>query len=298
MKLLHAAAGPRRRPFRHRRSLWPRRSTRRQLGAAFHDRRDKAFIATKFGPKINLETGAAPSASTDRRSQRRRAGRTVAALAQAPTTSTSATCTAGTRPRPIEETVERDGRVREAGQGEAPSASPKSTPRHLRGAANDPSHRRAAIGVSRSSPATSRTTASSPRLKETGATRGGLLPLGRGMLAGLVEGLEAERRMDFRAVMAPRFTGRGARSQPGPGGRDREGRERGERRSRTRSPSPGSLQRSDNIVTIPGTTKIAEPQEQPRRRRHEAHARPGRQPRRPGRQGEGRALRRSRHEDR
>ena len=28
-----------------------------QLGAAFHDRRDKAFIATKFGPKYNLETG-------------------------------------------------------------------------------------------------------------------------------------------------------------------------------------------------------------------------------------------------
>src|SRR5215475_7680507 len=28
----------------------------RQLGAAFHDRRDKVFIATKFGPRIDFET--------------------------------------------------------------------------------------------------------------------------------------------------------------------------------------------------------------------------------------------------
>src|SRR5262249_10972385 len=28
----------------------------RLLGAAFHDRREKVFIATKFGPRINMET--------------------------------------------------------------------------------------------------------------------------------------------------------------------------------------------------------------------------------------------------
>lgn len=174
----------------------------RQLGAAFHDRRDKVFIATKFGPKMDPVTqqrlGVDGSAANAVRAleQSLRFLKTdhvdLWYLHRRDFT------------RPIEETVGamadavKAGKVKSIGLSEVTAST-------LRAAAKV--HPIAALQSEFS--IFTRFVEEEGILaaaKETGTTLVAYSPLGRGMLAGWTKDWKPNG-WDFRASMAPRFSG-------------------------------------------------------------------------------------------
>lgn len=221
-----------------------------QLGAAFHDRREKAFIATKFGPKYNLETG-------ERRvdGSAENAKRALEQSLRFLKTDHVDLWYLHRRDfsRPIEETVGamaeavKEGKVRNIGLSEVTADT-------LRAA-----HKVHPIAALQSEFSIFtrfiETDGILDACKQLGTTLVAYSPLGRGMLAGWSKDWKAEG-FDFRALMAPRFSGEALENNLALV-------EEIARVASDLNATAGQvalawvLQRADNIVAIPGTTKLA-----------------------------------------
>jgi aryl-alcohol dehydrogenase-like predicted oxidoreductase len=223
----------------------------RQLGAAFHDRRDKVFIATKFGPKINLETGQRLGVDGSAENAKRALENSLRFLKTDHIDLWY--LHRRDRSRPIEETVGamaefvKQGKVKAIGLSEVTADT-------LRAASKV--HPIAALQSEFS--IFTRFIEDEGILaatKETGTTLVAYSPLGRGMLAGWSKDWKPNG-MDFRAVMAPRFSGAALENNLA---LVEEIAKVASEANATASQVAlaWAIQRSDNIVTIPGTTKIA-----------------------------------------
>jgi aryl-alcohol dehydrogenase-like predicted oxidoreductase len=222
-----------------------------QLGAAFHDRRDKVFIATKFGPKINFETQQRLPSDGSMENARRALENSLRYL------KTDHVDLwyhhRRDRTRPIEDVVGtmaefvKQGKVKAIGLSEVSADT-------LRAAAKV--HPIAALQSEFS--IFTRFVEDEGILKacqDTGATLVAYSPLGRGMLTGAFkDGFKSDGGWDFRSVMAPRFMGDAMKNNLALV-------EEIEAVAGQLGATPGQvalawvLQRADNIVTIPGTTK-------------------------------------------
>lgn len=220
-----------------------------QLAAAFHDRRDKAFVATKFGPLYNLETGERRVDGSPENAKR--------ALEQSLRFLKTDHIDLWylhrrDRSRPIEETVGamaeavKEGKVRNIGLSEV-------TVDTLRAAQKV--HPIAAV-QSEFSIFTRfvETDGILDACRELGVTLVAYSPLGRGMLAGWSKDWKADG-FDFRALMAPRFSGEALEN-------NLKLVEEIAQVASDVNATAGQvalawvLQRASNIVAIPGTTKL------------------------------------------
>jgi aryl-alcohol dehydrogenase-like predicted oxidoreductase len=223
----------------------------KKLGQAFHDRRDKVFIATKFGPMYNIQTGQRAGVDGSEKNARRAVEQSLKYLQ----TDHIDLWYLHRRDftRPIEETVGamadivKEGKVRQIGLSEV-------TAETLRAAAKV--HPIAAVQSEFS--IFTRFVEDDGILaacKELGTTLVAYSPLGRGMLAGWSKDWKPSG-FDFRAAMAPRFQGEALETNLALV-------EEIARIASDLSATAGQvalawvLQRADNVVTIPGTTKIA-----------------------------------------
>lgn len=221
------------------------------LGRAFNDRRDKVFIATKFGPTFNRETGQRAGVDGSAANAKRALEQSLRFLQ----TDHIDLWYLHRRDfsRPIEETVSamadavKEGKVRNIGLSEV-------TAETLRAAAKV--HPIAAVQSEFS--IFTRFVESDGILdacKQLGRTLVAYSPLGRGMLAGWSKDWQANG-WDFRATMVPRFQGDALESNLALV-------EEIARVASDLNATAGQvalawvLQRADNIVAIPGTTKVA-----------------------------------------
>ncbi len=223
----------------------------RQLGAAFHDRREKVFIATKFGPKMDANTGQRLGVDGSAANAKRALEQSLRFL----NTDHVDLWYLHRRDfsRPIEETVGamadavKEGKVRNIGLSEV-------TAETLRAA-----HKVHPIAALQSEFSIFtrfiETDGILDATRELGTTLVAYSPLGRGMLAGWSKDWQANG-WDFRASMAPRFAGEALENNLA----------LVEEIARVASDLDATagqvalawaLQRADNIVAIPGTTKLA-----------------------------------------
>jgi aryl-alcohol dehydrogenase-like predicted oxidoreductase len=225
----------------------------RQLGAAFHDRRDKVFIATKFGPKVDFETQKRlPSDGSPENAKRALEN----SLKYLRTDHVDLWYHhRRDRSRPIEDVVGamaefvKQGKVKAIGLSEVSADT-------LRAA--NKVHPIAALQSEFS--IFTRFVEDEGILKacqDMGTTLVAYSPLGRGMLTGAFkDGFKSDGGWDFRSTMAPRFEGEAMKNNLALV-------EEIEAVGKQLGATPGQvalawvLQRADNIVTIPGTTKIA-----------------------------------------
>jgi aryl-alcohol dehydrogenase-like predicted oxidoreductase len=219
------------------------------LGAAFHDRRDKVFIATKFGPKYNMETQER-SVDGSPENARRALEQSLKNLR----TDHVDLWYLHRRDfsRPIEETVGvmaelvREGKVRAIGLSEV-------TAETLRSAAAV--HPISAVQSEYSIFTRVMEDDVIPACKELGASFVAYSPLGRGMLTGAYStGWKADGP-DFRAVAAPRFQGEAfAGNVVLVEAVKQVANELGA--SAAQVALAWVLGRGEHIVTIPGTTRL------------------------------------------
>ncbi|MEZ5937490.1 MAG: aldo/keto reductase [Hyphomonadaceae bacterium] len=224
----------------------------RQLGAAFHDRRDKVFIATKFGPKIDMvaQKRLPPDASEEN------ATRALENSLRYLRTDHVDLWYLHRRDfsRPIEEAVETMAKFVKAGKVKAIGLS-EVTADTLRAAAKV--HPIAAVQSEFS--IFTRFVEDDGVLdacKDVGATLVAYSPLGRGMLTGAFGKDWKPEGPDFRPMMSPRFQGEAYDNNLAL-----------VREIETVANEAGAtagqvalawvLARADNVVTIPGTTKLA-----------------------------------------
>ncbi len=223
----------------------------KKLGMAFHDRRDRVLIATKFGPTYNIETGQRTGVDGSAANARRALEQSLRNL--------QTDCIdlwylhRRDFTRSIEETVGamaefvKQGKVKAIGLSEVTADT-------LRAAAKV--HPIAALQSEFS--IFTRFIEEDGVLaacKELGTTLVAYSPLGRGMLAGWSKDWKANG-WDFRATMAPRFQGAALENNLA---LVEEIANVAESLNATAGQVAlaWALQRAENIVTIPGTTKRA-----------------------------------------
>ena len=172
------------------------------LGAAFHDRRDRAFIATKFGPLMEAGTGRRLGVDGSEANARRALEQSLASLR----TDHVDLWYLHRRDfsRPIEETVGAMSRLVEEGKVKAIGLSEMSADT-LRAAAKVAPI--AALQSEYSIFSRSIEAEILPACREIGATLVAYSPLGRGMLTGAIKKDWKPEGMDFRAAMQPRYQG-------------------------------------------------------------------------------------------
>jgi aryl-alcohol dehydrogenase-like predicted oxidoreductase len=222
------------------------------LGKAFHDRRDKVFIATKFGPIWNQETRQRAGVDGSAKNARRAIEQSLRHLQ----TDHIDLWYLHRRDftRPIEETVGamaeivKEGKVKAIGLSEVTAETlRKANAVHPISAIQSEYSIFTRVHEENGVLATSR---------ELGTTFVAYSPLGRGMLTGTFSKDWKPEGFDFRAAMAPRFQGAALEANLAVV-------EEIIRVASEAKASPGQvalawvLQRADNIVTIPGTTKLA-----------------------------------------
>jgi aryl-alcohol dehydrogenase-like predicted oxidoreductase len=224
----------------------------RLLGSAFYDRRDKVFIATKFGPMIDPKTMARTGVDGSPQNAVRALEQSLRHLR----TDHVDLWYLHRRDfsRPIEETVGAMAKAVKAGKVRAIGLS-EMTAETLRKAAAV--HPIAALQSEFS--IFTRFIEDEGILaatKETGTTLVAYSPLGRGILTGSFTKDWKPNGVDFRAAMQPRFKGEALENNLALV-------EEIGRVAKDANATPNQvalawvLQRSDNIVTIPGTTKLA-----------------------------------------
>ena len=219
------------------------------LGEAFSDRRDKVFIATKFGPVRDPETGAFTGLDGSRQNCRRAV---EGSLERLKTDVIDLYYLHRVDPNtPIEETVGAmaelvsEGKVRAIGLSEASGDT-------IRRAAKI--HPVAAVQSEYSIFSRDIEAAVIPACIEVGATLVAYSPLGRGMLSGRFRE-ESLGEGDFRS-MTPRFEGEALQANVALVGEI-------EAVAAAKSCLPAQvalawvLGRGDHVMTIPGTTKLA-----------------------------------------
>jgi aryl-alcohol dehydrogenase-like predicted oxidoreductase len=224
----------------------------RLLGSAFHDRRDKVFLATKFGPKIDpvtqqrLGVDGSPQNAVRALEQSLKHLRTdhidLWYLHRRD------------RSRPIEETVGAMADAVKAGKVKAIGLSEVTADTLRKAAAVHP-----IAALQSEFSIFTRVIEDEGVLaatRETGTTLVAYSPLGRGMLTGSFTKDWQPNGWDFRAAMAPRFKGEALENNLALV-------EEIGRIAKEAGASPGQvalawvLQRVDNVVVIPGTTKLA-----------------------------------------
>lgn len=172
------------------------------LGAAFHDRREKVFIATKFGPMMEAGTGRRMGVDGSEANAKRALEQSLASLR----TDHVDLWYLHRRDfsRPIEETVGamanavKEGKVKAIGLSEMNATT-------LRAAAKV-----APIAALQSEYSIfSRAIEDEilPACRQLGITLVAYSPLGRGMLTGTIKKDWKPEGMDFRAAMQPRYQG-------------------------------------------------------------------------------------------
>ncbi len=223
----------------------------KKLGKAFKDRRDKVFLATKFGPTYNIQTGQRSGVDGSAVNAKRALEQSLNNLQ----TDHIDLWYLHRRDftRPIEETVGamaefvKQGKVKQIGLSEV-------TAETLRAA--NKVHPIAALQSEFS--IFTRFIEEDGILdacKELGTTLVAYSPLGRGMLAGWSKDWKA-KGWDFRSSMAPRFSGDALENNLALV-------EEIARVASDLNATAGqvalawAIQRANNIVTIPGTTKVA-----------------------------------------
>lgn len=222
------------------------------LGQAFQDRRDRAFIATKFGPIMDRATGMRMGVDGSAENAKRALDQSLQSLR----TDHVDLWYLHRRDlkRPIEETVGAMADMVKAGKVKAIGLSEVTAETLRRAAAVHP------IAAVQSELSIFTRFAEDDGViaacRDVGATFVAYSPLGRGMLTGSFTKDWKPEGWDFRATMAPRFQGEAleanialveeiARVASGLGA------------SLGQVALAWVLARGDNIVTIPGTTKLA-----------------------------------------
>lgn len=176
-------------------------SNEEQLGEAFAGKRDKVFIATKFGPVVDWASGRRLGVDGGEQNMRRAIEQSLARLKtdhvdlyylHRPDKS-----------RPIEETVGAMAKLVQEGKVRAIGLSEASSENIRRGAKVHPI---AAVQTEYSIFTRDVENNVLPAITEVGAALVAYSPLGRGMLTGAFS-QQAVSVQDFRATMAPRFRG-------------------------------------------------------------------------------------------
>ncbi|MEZ5959920.1 MAG: aldo/keto reductase [Hyphomonadaceae bacterium] len=221
------------------------------LGAAFHDRRDKVFIATKWGPTADPVTKLPAGVDGSEKNLRRAVENSLRYLRtdyidlyylhrKDPAT-------------PIEVSVEamaklvKEGKVRSIGLSEVNI----ETLRTAHGV-----HPIAAVQSEYSLFTRDYEADVIPACKELGATFVAYSPLGRGLLTGSFGKDWKPNGPDFRAVMAPRFAGEALDANLALVS-EIEALAQAKKVKAGQVALAWVLSRGDHIVSIPGTTKLA-----------------------------------------
>ena len=172
------------------------------LGAAFHDRRDKAFIATKFGPVADLATRTITGVDGSEANMRRAIEQSLRVLKTDHVDLYYLHRRDQTRP--IEETVEAMAKLVKEGKIKAIGLSEVSAETLRRAQAVHPI---AAVQSEYSIFTRDIGQDVLPLCQETGVTLVAYSPLGRGMLTGAFSRDHRPTGTDYRAVQSPRFQG-------------------------------------------------------------------------------------------
>lgn len=220
------------------------------LGAAFHDRRDKAFIATKFGPVGNLADRTVRGVDGSEANARRAIEQSLRLLR---TDHVDLYYLHRRDPaRPIEETVEAmaklvaEGKVRAIGLSEVNAET-------LRRA--QAVHPIAAVQWEYSIFTRDVEREVLPLCEATGVSLVAYSPLGRGMLTGAFSRDARPAGGDWRSLVSPRFKGEAYEANLALVGEI-------EAIAQARGVKPAQvalswvLGRSERVVTIPGTTRL------------------------------------------
>lgn len=224
-------------------------SNEEQLGEAFAGKRDKVFLATKFGPVVDWSTGKRLGVDGSETNMRRAIEQSLTRLQ-----TDHVELYYLHRPdknRPIEETVGamaklvQEGKVRAIGLSEASSEN-------IRRAAMV--HPIAAVQTEYSIFTRDVERNVLPAISEVGASLVAYSPLGRGMLTGAFSVTAASER-DFRRL-SPRFAGE-AEAANRALVREIEAVAAEKNAKAAQVALAWVLQRAPNIHVIPGTTKLA-----------------------------------------
>lgn len=221
------------------------------LGAAFHDRRDKAFIATKFGPVGDLKERTVRGVDGSEANMRRAIEQSLRLLK---TDHVDLYYLHRKDPgRPIEETVEAMAKLVKEGKIGAIGLSEVNADSLRRAQAVHPI---AAVQWEYSIFTRDIEREVLPLCWDTGVTVVAYSPLGRGMLTGAFTRDHKPEGQDYRAVVSPRFKGEAY-------GANIDLVEEIEHLAKARGAQPSQialawvLATKPNVVTIPGTTKLA-----------------------------------------
>lgn len=221
------------------------------LGAAFHDRRDKVFIATKWGPVADPVTKLPVGVDGSETNARRAVENSLRYLR---TDHIDLYYLHRKDPaRPIEESVEamarlvKEGKVRSIGLSEVSAET-------LRNAHNV--HPIAAVQSEYSLFTRDYEADVIPACKDLGATFVAYSPLGRGMLTGAFGKDWKPDGPDFRTVMAPRFAGEALEANLALVA-EVEALATAKKVKAGQIALAWVLSRGEHIVAIPGTTKLA-----------------------------------------
>ncbi len=221
------------------------------LGEAFHDRRDKAFIASKFGPVGDLATRTVTGVDGSEANMRRAIEQSLRLLK---TDHVDLYYLHRKDPsRPIEETVGAMAKLVAEGKIGAIGLSEVNAETLRRAQTVAPI---AAVQWEYSIFTRDIEREVLPLCCETGVSVVAYSPLGRGMLTGAFSREVRPEGQDYRAVVSPRFQGDAY-------GANLALVEEIERLAKARGATPSQvalawvLATSPNVVVIPGTTKLA-----------------------------------------
>ena len=221
------------------------------LGAAFHDRRDKAFIATKFGPVADLATRTVAGVDGSEANMRRAVEQSLRFLK---TDHIDLYYLHRKDPnRPIEETVGAMAKLVAEGKVKALGLSEVNADSLRRAQAVHPI---AAVQWEYSIFTRDIEKEVLPHCEATGVAVVAYSPLGRGMLTGAFTRDHRPEGNDYRASVSPRFKGDAYEANLALV-------EEIEKLAKARGAASSqvalawTLAASPNVLTIPGTTKLA-----------------------------------------
>lgn len=224
-------------------------SNEEQLGEAFAGKRDRVFIATKFGPVVNWSTGERLGVDGSETNMRRAIEQSLTRLR-----TDHVDLYYLHRPdkkRPIEETIGAMAKLVAEGKVRAIGLSEASSENIRRGAKVHPI---AAIQTEYSIFTRDVEQNVLPAITEMGASLVAYSPLGRGMLTGAFS-VETASERDFRR-MSPRFAGDAFEANRALV-REIEAIAAEKNARAAQVALAWVLQRAPNVHVIPGTTKLA-----------------------------------------
>lgn len=221
------------------------------IGAAFHDRRDKAFIATKFGPVADLATRTITGVDGSEANMRRAIEQSLRVLKTDHVDLYY--LHRKDQSRPIEETVEAMAKLVKEGKVKAIGLSEVSAETLRRAQAVHPI---AAVQSEYSIFTRDIEDDVLPLCQATGVTLVAYSPLGRGMLTGAFSRDHRPTGTDYRAAQSPRFQGEAFKANLALV-------EEIEKLAAARGAAASQvalawvLAANPNVVAIPGTTRLA-----------------------------------------